>query len=118
VKCPADLINRGTIERAAITRAGDGGEVKAWQALATTSAAIDTKGGKEFYRARQVNAELTHELTIWYQDVQPSDRFKYVDPKSNATRYFDIQAVVNPSNEQRHMLLLHCRELVGREVNT
>jgi SPP1 family predicted phage head-tail adaptor len=109
------LRNRIVLQSPMISRGVDASEFKQWNDDATVWAMIDTQGGRQFNQARMVNAELTHEITIrWRSGVSPLMRIRYDDPKSSA-RYFDIRSVVNPENEKRHMLLLHCVELIGRQ---
>lgn len=121
----ADLRNLVAIQSlpALISRNSDGSEKRTteqWSNLwANVPAKIDTAGGLEFYTAKQVNDQLTHEITIrWHKGVQPTMRVLFNDPVEGATRYFDIRAVLNPNNGVRWILLLHCRELVGREAQT
>lgn len=113
------LRNRIVLQQASATRAADGSEVKTWNDLMTVSAMIDTQGGREFYQAKAVNAELTHEITIRYQTgLAPAMRVKFTDPKENTDRYFDIRSILNPDNQKRRVLLLHVRELVGRQIQS
>lgn len=121
---PGELRNLIEIQAlpAKVVRNPDGSVNRAtpqWGAFATVYAKIDSTGGKEFQAGRQVNPQLTHELTVWWKaGIVPSQRIKFQDPNNEATRFFDIQAVVNPNNEVRYQLLLHCKELVGREAVT
>lgn len=105
----------------------DGSEKRSddqWKPFPTESgtprrAKIDTKGGREFFQARSVNAELTHEITVrWQAGIESKMRVRFDDPLNATRRYFDIHAVVNPENQARYVLLLHCRELVGRSVTS
>ncbi len=101
----------------------DGSEGRAgdqWQPFVQARAKIDTQGGREFFQAKQINAQLTHEITIrWQQGITSKMRVRFEDPVEGTTRYFDIASPpVNPNNGIRWILLLHCRELVGREVKS
>jgi SPP1 family predicted phage head-tail adaptor len=106
----------------AIARNPDGSEKRTtdqWATFATARAKIDSQGGKEFYAAKTVNAALTHEITVrWQQGITTGMRAQFIDPVEGTTRYFDIQSIVNPNSQERWILLLHCRELIGREVQS
>ncbi len=105
-----------------ISRNANGSEARTgseWQPLCNAGAKIDTQGGREFFNAKQLNTELTHEITIrWQPGIVTKMRVRFDDPVEGVTRYFDIRAIVNPNNQTRWILLLHCRELVGREIQT
>lgn len=107
---------------APVVRNLDGSEKRStdqWATFVKTRGKIDDQGGKEFFAAKSVNASLTHEITIrWRRGIQPKMRVMFADPVERITRYFDIQSIPNPNNGVRWILLLHCRELVGREAQT
>lgn len=113
---PGKLRHRITIESAATAQGSDGFEQKTWMELATVWAAISTIGGREFFQAKQVNAELSHEVTVrWRPGITAEQRIRFEDLANGTTRYFDILSVRNP-DERRVVLYLYCRELVGKEV--
>ena len=100
---PGDLCNQVVIQAlpAPPARNTDGSQRRSggeWATFAEAWAKVDTRGGKEFFAARAVNAELTHELTIYWQaGIQSKMRVLFADPVEDAARYFDIQAIVNPT---------------------
>ena len=100
----------------------DGGEKRSssqWTQFTTAWGRIDSKGGAEFFRAKAVNADLTHEITIrWQPGITPKMRVLFQDPNDGSDRYFDIQSIPNPNNQIAYILLLHCRELLGREARS
>ena len=71
---------------------GFGSAVPHWQDLVTAMASISTQGGREFYQAKQVNAELTHEIKMhWQRGIRPDQRVKFWDAAEGVYRYFDIR---------------------------
>lgn len=121
---PGELTCQIVIEKLPATKArnADGGEkrsVDQWETHCEAWAKIDTQGGREFYRARSVDNTLTHELTIYWQlGITPKMRVRFEDPIELVTRYFSIEAIPSKDPARSWMLLLHCKELVGREART
>lgn len=105
----------------AMTRDADGHEARQsdsnWPTFTSAWMKIDTSGGREFFGAKSVNPELTHELVmLWQPGITPSMRVYYPDPKrGSGDRYFDIKAVIVP-DETTMWLVLHCKELVGQKA--
>lgn len=70
-------------------------------------ASVEPLSGKEFFAAKQVNAEITHSIKIRYRTgIKPSMRVKY------GTRYFDIKSVVDIKEERKEMHLM-CTEVIS-----
>lgn len=103
-------------------RNSDGSEKRTpdqWQLFCNARASIDDSGGREFWAAKQVNADLTHEVKIrWRKGITPGMRILFHDYNQDLDRYFDIRGIVNPNDQIRRILLLHCRELIGRQSVT
>lgn len=106
------LRHRVMIQRMTPATDASGNRTESWEDFYACSAAISTTGGREFFEAHRVGADLSHELTVRYRDgIMPTMRVLYADPKNaSAERYFGIRSVVNPT-EQRRWLKLLCREL-------
>jgi SPP1 family predicted phage head-tail adaptor len=106
------LRHRIAIQSKTVATDGNGNRSETWADHYTCWASISSSGGREFYQARQVNAELTHEVSIRFKaGITAIMRIKYTDPKdSNAIRYLEIRAVNNP-DQRRRMLSLMCREV-------
>ncbi|HRC61626.1 MAG TPA: phage head closure protein [Dehalococcoidia bacterium] len=84
-----------------------------WSALATVWAGIEPISGREYFAAQQVQSELTHRVTIRYlEGVTPKDRVAWTDPATQATRYFDIRAVIDRDERHREQQLM-CVEHAG-----
>lgn len=121
---PGELTCQVVIEKLPATKArnADGGEKRSadqWEGHCERWAKIDTQGGREFYRARSVDNSLTHELTVyWNVGITPKMRVRFDDPIEGVTRYFSIEAVVSKDPGRNWVLLLHCKEVVGREART
>lgn len=103
---------------AAVTRDVDGFEQKAWSGLFPCRAAISTEGGREFFTAKQLGAELSHEVVIrWRPGVVAEMRVMFDDLSNGVIRYFDIKRVVD-MDEGHRWLHLWCTEAVGQEVQS
>lgn len=86
------------------------GEVSVtWMDNMNCWASIEPIRGKEYFSAQQVQAGVTHRITMRHYTladgtkINPNCRIKYDD------RYFNIQSVINPS-ERNIMLQLMCIE--------
>jgi SPP1 family predicted phage head-tail adaptor len=116
---PGALRHQVFVQRADIERGAGGSEKKAWTDAFPIQVEFVSQVGREFSAAKAVNAELTHVLkTRWQAGISPDHRLRYPDPKQGGKdRFFDIRAVVNP-DELQWILMIHCRELVGREAQS
>lgn len=112
-----DLI---VLQQPSITRLPDGSESKNWDSGTNLSvhAAFATVSGREWFQAHSVTAELENLITIrWVAGLDSTWRVLFNDPRNNQSKTFDILAVVNP-DQRRRFLQLHCKEIVGREIET
>lgn len=84
-----------------------GGATVTWGDTATVWAAIDPKSALERFEAEQLNAKVSHVITIRYRSgVTSAMRVKY------GSRTFNILAPVNPL-EKNEELRLECEELIA-----
>lgn len=104
----AGQLNKQLILQApSISREADGAEVITWTTLATIWSDITSSGGREFWQAKQINAEISHMVTIRYRDkISPRYRLLY------GSRIFQILSVVN-ADETRTGLQLMCKEVLA-----
>jgi len=80
-----------------------------WSDLAetpTTWAAVEPIGGREFFDAARVNADITHRIRIRYR-TDVTERMRALI----GSRVFDIEAVLEMVPRQE--LHLMCREFKG-----
>lgn len=110
--CPADLDKRIEIQKSteSVDSGGYGDVTPTWSRLDELWAKIEPTGSREFYRASQVYAAMTHLVTIRYRrGLTPKMRVVYRDQRSNVTRYFGITGIIDP--DEAHILLqLACTE--------
>lgn len=72
--------------------------------FATVWASVEALTGRELYAAQQKVSEVTHKITIRYLDGVKASMNVWL-----GTRQFQIQAIENP-DEQTKMLILLCIE--------
>lgn len=114
------LRNLVILQPPAFARGPDGSEIKVYppDGVAKVRAEIVFGTGREFFAAKQVDADLTHMVTIrYYAGLDTGWRVKFNDPLDGTTRYFDVRSV-KPLGALRRYQLLQCRELVGLEPQT
>ena len=88
------------------TRGTDGAEVNAYADTVTTRAKMETTGGKEFYSAQRINAEITALFIVRYRStINNAQRIKL------GTRFFEIIAINNHEN-RNVWLLVSAKEVV------
>lgn len=85
----------------------DYGEVaRIWPTIATVWASIEPASGKQLFVAQQVQAEVSHVVTIRYYDgLGPTNRVKF------GTRIFAVNFVRNV-DERNVYQELYCKEAV------
>jgi len=87
---PGKMRHYIALQHWAETRTASGYATQTYTTYASVWAYIRTLSGRERLGAQQVNATLSHEITIYYRsDVQPDDRIVWDG------RYFDIKDVRN-----------------------
>lgn len=97
-----------TIQANTPTQAADGSLVDGWATFGSAedvAADIRTEGGREFWRQRQMNSELTHEVIIRYlSGVRANMQVVFGD------RTFQIATVIQDEAKQRFTRLV-CKEV-------
>lgn len=97
------LNKRVTLQTLSTTGDGGGGSVETWADTATVWASVEPLRGSERFEAQQTASRLSHKVTIRHRAVTPQQRVKF------GTRYFKIEAVINPK-ERGELLELLCEE--------
>lgn len=92
------------IQNKAIMRDSMGGETITWVPFAYAWASIEPLNGREYFAARQTQATTTHRMRMRYQSgIKPYHRIQW------AERYFNIDAILNPAERNKELILL-CSE--------
>jgi SPP1 family predicted phage head-tail adaptor len=100
------LRHRIEIQRPIVTRDAYGAEIKAWSALVSLWAHVQTLNGSERILQTQADATLTHQITIrYYPGLTPVMRVRWNG------RLFEIHSLVPDEREQQ--LVLMCSESVS-----
>jgi SPP1 family predicted phage head-tail adaptor len=100
-----DLRHRVTLQKKTITEDALKQQSEAWVSVATVWAAVEPLSGREYFAAKQVNAEISVRITIRYRKgITPDMRVVFGD------RAFEVLSVVNPK-ERCESLVLMCREV-------
>lgn len=83
------------------------GEVEdQWEDTKTVWAEIKPVSGNQFFAAKQINSEISHNIYIRYRpDLKPSMRIKYKE------RVFEILYLMNVK-EENQLLQIYCKELI------
>jgi SPP1 family predicted phage head-tail adaptor len=96
------------IQAIGTTRGAAGEVVDTWttETNGTVWASIEPMSGRELYNAKQINAEITHKVKLWYyQGLTPAKRILF------GTRVFNILEVMNV--EERNIEhLVYAKEMV------
>lgn len=103
---PGRLRHRVTIQTPSITRDASGGEVVVWVDSAVRRAEIKPLSGREQLLAQQVNAQLTHDVTMRYDSLlAPTARLLF------GARVLYIPGVMNEEERNRYVTM-RCEEVV------
>ncbi len=118
----SEIFNPGTmrfnivLQAPQLGRGTDGSVTKTWGDIAPVKAAIDFGTGREFFAAKQVQADITHMVTIYTcPGLATTWRIRFDD--AGTIRFFDIRGIA-PKGTMRRYQALACRELVGREAQS
>jgi len=96
------LRKKVAIQAESKTDDGAGGYTLAWTTLATAWANITPILGKEVYASGHLEGHVTHKVTIrWRGDITPTTDMRL----SYNSRTFNIRAVLNRGEENKHFLL-------------
>ncbi|SCY25308.1 phage head closure protein [Alkaliphilus peptidifermentans] len=100
------LRHRITIQEYQATRDSFGAEVKEWVDIKTVWASIEPLSGREYFSAKQINAEVTTKIrTRYLKGIHPKMRVLFND------RIFEILSVINVEEKKRELELM-CKEEV------
>jgi SPP1 family predicted phage head-tail adaptor len=107
---PAGVLDkRLSIEQLSTADDGAGGNTSTYVPLTTVWGRLSSTGGREYFAAKRLNAELTHEATIRFRpDVVAGMRIAFT--AASATRVFRIAAPPMDPDERRVKLLLFLKE--------
>lgn len=106
IRDAGDLRHRVILQEIVETQNGYGETIKTWRNIGQVFAKLEPTAGMERFRASQMQADVTHAITIRYKTgVVPQMQIAKGD------RTFPILAVVN-LEERNHWMELHCKENV------
>lgn len=100
-----NLRHRVALQKKAITEDGLKQQSEVWADIATVWARIEPLSGKEYFAAKQINAEISVKLTLRYRKDVVSDMRVAFDG-----RIFEVLSIINPE-ERRESLILMCKEV-------
>lgn len=103
---PGRLNKKISIKKEVSISDGGGGQKTDYELIANTWASINTLSGREFWQAQQMQAEVSHKVTIRYRkEIERTQVVFYGERK------FDIQYIFNPE-EANLKLEMYCLERV------
>lgn len=103
---PGRLNKRITIERLTRKKHENGEIIEDYEVFKTIWAEIKPVSGNQFFVAKQINSEISHNVYIRYRsDLNPSMRIKFKD------RAFEILYLMNV-NEGNQLMQIYCKELL------
>jgi SPP1 family predicted phage head-tail adaptor len=100
-----ELRHRVVLQQKTVTEDALKQQSETWVDVTTVWAAIEPLSGREYFAAKQVNAEVSVRITIRYRKgVTPDMRVVF------GNRTFEVLSVIDPK-ERRESLILMCREV-------
>lgn len=100
------LRHRVKLQSKSVVQDSYGQETITWTDEAQIWASIEPISGREYFLAKQVQAETTHRIRIrYYSGVRADWRVLY------GTRVFNIESVINPEEANKEIILM-CREAI------
>lgn len=94
------------IQKRSTAKNPSGQRADTWINFVVTYAHIKPLIGKEYIAAKELNNDITHDITIGYKrNISVGMRIKY------GGRYFEITSALDPE-ERRVWLFLKCKEAV------
>ena len=78
-----------------------GGEVKVWEDYAAVLAFVQPLNGREYFAARQVQAETSHKVTMWYRPGVTSEMRVVF-----GARVLEIESVLNVDERNIELQLM------------
>ena len=82
-----------------------GEQTPVWTTIATVWGEVKPLMGKERFTAQQVQAEVTHSITVRHCEISPAHRIKFGD------RLFGILEVLRPSERQISLTIMAKEEV-------
>jgi SPP1 family predicted phage head-tail adaptor len=100
------LRHRVTIQEVSEISSPIGGVVEIWGDVADVWVSIEPGRSREFMAARQINAEITHEIRMRYlPDIKPKMRLKFGE------RIFNIDPPRNISERNNELIVMAIEEV-------
>lgn len=88
-----------------------------WATKYTCWASIDIQGSQLLYSTAEFVDKVTHRIECrWTSSFTfaANQRIRYVEPTTNITHIYEVQAVLNDRQANRQLILM-CYELEGQE---
>ena len=96
-----DLRHTITIQEAVASLTAGGGSAVVWTKVVTVRAAIDPLSGSETLRAMQLQAKISHRITIRYRSgITAAMRILF------GARTMNIRAILNPGERNRWLEIM------------
>ena len=89
------------IQKPTITKGTSGGQIKNWEDYVTRLAFVKPLQGREYFAAKQVQAETSHKVTMWYQPGIASEMRVVF-----GTRVLEIESVINVDERNIELQLM------------
>lgn len=100
------LKHRITFQELSNSKNEYGEPIEEWLDIKTVWAEIKPVSGSQFFAAKQINTEISHNVYIRYRKgLSPSMRIKFKE------RIFEILYIMNV-NENNTLMQIYCKELV------
>ena len=100
-----ELRHRIVLQKKVVTEDELKQQSETWTDVVTIWACVEPLSGKEYFAAKQTNAEVSVKFTLRsLNDVKPDMRVTFQD------RSFEIQTVINPKERNRSLILM-CTEV-------
>jgi SPP1 family predicted phage head-tail adaptor len=100
------LNHRIELQSKVATRDSYGSETIVWKKESIVWGSVEPISGREYFLAKQVQAETTHRIRIrYYAGLRPDWRILF------GTRIFEIDSVINIEEKNREMVLM-CHEQI------
>lgn len=100
------LSRRITLQKPTVTRGNDGSEVHSFVSIPSVWAEHISSGGREFYAAQKINAEVTDVFRIRYRTgIYTNWRVEF------GNRVLQI-TFLDYSGQKNGEMILHCKEVV------
>jgi len=111
------LNRRIAVQTQATTQDAFGQQLQTWTTAYPCWASIDVQNSQLIYSTAEFIEKVTHRITIrWTSSVviTPAMRIVYVEPTTQVTHTYEIQAVLNDKQANKQLILI-AYELDGTE---